>query len=60
MTHRVVLIAGDGIGPEVSEAVLRIIKVAGVAIDWEPYDVHLPRELAAIKVLEQAATGAAR
>ena len=31
MTHRIVLIPGDGIGPEVSEAVLRIIKVAGVA-----------------------------
>ena len=38
MTHTIVLIPGDGIGPEVSEAVLRIIKVAGVAIDWEPHD----------------------
>jgi isocitrate dehydrogenase (NAD+) len=41
MTHPIVLVAGDGIGPEVSEAVLRIIKVAGVAIDWEPYDAGL-------------------
>ena len=38
MTHRVTLIAGDGIGPEVTEAVLRILKVAGVSIDWEPHD----------------------
>ena len=36
MTHRITLIAGDGIGPEVSEAVLRILKVAGVSIEWEP------------------------
>ena len=31
MTHTIVLVPGDGIGPEVSEAVLRIIKVAGVS-----------------------------
>jgi isocitrate dehydrogenase (NAD+) len=36
MTHRITLIPGDGIGPEVSEAVLRILKVAGLAIEWEP------------------------
>ena len=36
MTHTITLIPGDGIGPEVTEAVLRIIKVAGVSIDWEP------------------------
>ena len=36
MTHRITLIAGDGIGPEVSEAVLRILKVAGLSIEWEP------------------------
>ena len=38
MTHTIVLVPGDGIGPEVSEAVLRIIKVAGVSVEWEPYD----------------------
>jgi isocitrate dehydrogenase (NAD+) len=37
-THRVTLIAGDGIGPEVTEAVLRILKVAGVSIEWDPHD----------------------
>jgi isocitrate dehydrogenase (NAD+) len=41
MAHRVTLIAGDGIGPEVTEAVLRILKVAGVSIDWEPHDAGL-------------------
>ena len=39
MTHRVTLIPGDGIGPEVSEAVLRIVAAAGVKIDWERFIV---------------------
>ena len=30
MTHTITLIPGDGIGPEVTEAVLRILQVAGV------------------------------
>jgi isocitrate dehydrogenase (NAD+) len=35
MTHTITLIPGDGIGPEVTEAVVRILKAAGVSIDWE-------------------------
>ena len=35
MTHTITLIPGDGIGPEVTEAVLRILGAAGVSIDWE-------------------------
>ena len=35
MSHTITLIPGDGIGPEVTEAVLRILHVAGVAIDWD-------------------------
>ena len=35
MSHTITLIAGDGIGPEVTEAVLRILHVAGVKIDWD-------------------------
>src|SRR4029077_4675329 len=35
MTHTITLIPGDGIGPEVTDAVLRILKASGVAIDWE-------------------------
>ncbi len=31
----VTLIPGDGIGPEISDAVVRIIKAAGVKIDWD-------------------------
>ena len=32
---RVTLIKGDGIGPEIADAVLKIIKAAGVEIDWD-------------------------
>jgi isocitrate dehydrogenase (NAD+) len=37
MTHTITLIPGDGIGPEVTEAVVRIVKASGVSIDWEPH-----------------------
>jgi isocitrate dehydrogenase (NAD+) len=35
MTHTITLIPGDGIGPEVSQAVKEIIAAAGVDIAWE-------------------------
>ena len=38
MTHTITLIPGDGIGPEVSESVVRIFKVAGLDIEWERHD----------------------
>jgi isocitrate dehydrogenase (NAD+) len=38
MAHTITLIPGDGIGPEVSAAVVRILKASGVDIDWERHD----------------------
>jgi isocitrate dehydrogenase (NAD+) len=38
MTHTITLIPGDGIGPEVTTAVVRMLAAAGVSIDWEPHD----------------------
>jgi isocitrate dehydrogenase (NAD+) len=38
MTHTITLIPGDGIGPEVTDAVVRIIEAAGVDVIWEPHD----------------------
>ena len=38
MTHTITLIPGDGIGPEVTEAVVRILKASGVSIEWESHD----------------------
>ena len=41
MTHPITLIPGDGIGPEVTDAVVRILDVAGVAIAWERHNAGL-------------------
>lgn len=35
MPHRITLIPGDGIGPEVTVAVVQILERAGVDIEWE-------------------------
>jgi Isocitrate/isopropylmalate dehydrogenase len=35
MTHRVTLIPGDGIGPELAEATRRVLDATGVAFEWE-------------------------
>src|SRR5262249_30260784 len=48
--HVITLIPGDGIGPEVTEAVVRIVERSGAAIEWE-------RHLAGAAALER--TGAA-
>jgi isocitrate dehydrogenase (NAD+) len=57
MTHKVTLIPGDGIGPEVTGAAVRILDAAGVKIDWEvtnagaeafeKYKEYIPKELTA-------------
>jgi isocitrate dehydrogenase (NAD+) len=55
MSHVITLIPGDGIGPEVTAAVVRILAAAGLDITWERHDagvmafkrfnVSLPAEL---------------
>ncbi len=35
MKHKVTLIPGEGIGPEVASATRRVLEAAGVQIDWE-------------------------
>jgi len=57
MAHKVTLIPGDGIGPEVTGATVRILEAAGVKIDWETtnagaeafekYKEYIPKELTA-------------
>jgi isocitrate dehydrogenase (NAD+) len=43
--HTIVLIPGDGIGPEVTRATQRVIEAAGLAVDW----VELPAGVAALE-----------
>jgi len=37
MAHKVTLIPGDGIGPEVTGATVRILEATGVKFEWESY-----------------------
>src|SRR6266550_704610 len=38
MTHRVTLIPGDGIGPELAEATRRVLDATGIDFEWETVD----------------------
>jgi isocitrate dehydrogenase (NAD+) len=65
MAHKVTLIPGDGIGPEVTGAAVRIIDAAGVKIEWETvnagseafekYREYIPKEL--ITSIERTGVG---
>jgi isocitrate dehydrogenase (NAD+) len=37
MAHRITLIPGDGIGPEVTDATVRILEATGVKFEWERF-----------------------
>jgi isocitrate dehydrogenase (NAD+) len=41
MTHKITLIPGDGIGPDVTDAVVHILAAAKVAIEWERQDAGI-------------------
>ena len=41
MTHKITLLPGDGIGPEVANAARQIIEAAGVSIEWEIFSAPL-------------------
>ena len=40
-THKVTLIPGDGIGPEVTAATLRVLDAAGMKFDCVNHSLHL-------------------
>jgi len=41
MPHKITLLPGDGIGPEVADAAKQIIEAAGVSVEWEAYSAPL-------------------
>ncbi len=41
MAHRITLIPGDGIGPEITEAAVRVLEKTGVAFDWEAHEAGI-------------------
>src|SRR6202171_1975415 len=65
MSHKVTLIPGDGIGPEVSKATVRILEATGVKFEWETFAVgaeayeksgeYIPKEV--IESIERTCVG---
>src|SRR5882672_3689272 len=65
MGHKVTLIPGDGIGPEVTRATVRILEATGVKFEWETFAVgaeafeksgeYIPKDL--IESLERTRVG---
>jgi isocitrate dehydrogenase (NAD+) len=39
MAHRITLLPGDGIGPEVTEATLRVLEATGLDIEWDRHRI---------------------
>jgi 3-isopropylmalate dehydrogenase len=54
VAHRVGIIGGDGIGPEVTAVALDVVRAAGVALDTTDYDLGGRRYLATGEVLPDA------
>ncbi len=59
-THRVVLIPGDGIGPEVTEAVQRVLSAADAPVEWTQHEAGLIALEAGDAVLPQSTLDAVR
>ena len=53
-THRVAVIGGDGIGPEVLAEALKVVDAAGVALDDTPFELGAAHYLASGEVLADA------
>jgi isocitrate dehydrogenase (NAD+) len=60
MRHKVTLIPGEGIGPEVSAAVRRILEAAGVQIDWEEIEGRTDKETEKGQLVNQSAVESVR
>jgi isocitrate dehydrogenase (NAD+) len=60
MRHKVTLIPGEGIGPEVASSVRRILEAAGVQIDWEELEARTDKATEAGQLVNQAAVESVR
>ena len=54
MAHRIAVIGGDGIGPEVTTEALKVVRAAGVAIDTTDFDLGGARYLRDGEILSDA------
>jgi len=60
MRHKVTLLPGEGIGPEVAAATRRVIDAAGVQIDWEELSARTDSATEAGQFVNQAAIDSVR
>ncbi len=60
MRHKVTLIPGEGVGPEVAAATRRVIDAAGVQIDWEELEARTDSATEAGQRVNQAAIDSVR
>jgi len=60
MRHKVTLIPGEGIGPEVASATRRILEAAGVQIDWEEISGRADKSTDQGRTVNQAAIDSVR
>jgi isocitrate dehydrogenase (NAD+) len=54
MAHRITLIPGDGIGPEVADATARVVEALGVEVEWDRVDAGVVAERNTGKYLPEA------
>ncbi len=58
--HKVTLIPGEGVGPEVATAVRRILEAAGVEIDWEEVEARADKASATGQFVTEGAVESVR
>jgi isocitrate dehydrogenase (NAD+) len=60
MRHKVSLIPGEGIGPEVASATRRILEAAGVQFEWEVLEGRTDKETEQGQLVNQSAVASVR
>jgi len=60
MRHKVTLIPGEGIGPEVAAATCRILEASGVEFDWEEIEGRTDKATVEGQLVSQAAVESVR
>src|SRR5580700_1897920 len=60
MAHKVTLIPGEGIGPEVASAVRRILAATGVKIEWEELEGRTDKSTEKGQLVSQSAVDSVR
>jgi isocitrate dehydrogenase (NAD+) len=60
MRHKVTLIPGEGIGPEVAAATCRILEASGVEFDWEEIEGRTDKATVEGQLVNQAAVESVR